>query len=131
MNTATSIESLIALTPRGPSIAGTRITVYSMMDLIKSPDWNRDEIIEVMRITPEQLDAVYEYIEQHRDEVEAEYTRILQREAEARAESERILRERGLYTDDLPLEERRQRLLKKLAERNQAAQKFDEDHAAA
>ncbi len=87
------------------------------MDLIKSADWSREEILDVMRITTEQLDAVYDYIEQHREEVEAEYAQILRDEAEARAESERILRERGLYTLDLPPEERRQRLLKKLEER--------------
>ena len=37
-----------------------------------------------MQITGEQLDAVIEYIEQHREEVERNYERILQREAEQR-----------------------------------------------
>ena len=85
---ATTTNALIVETPRGPSIAGTRITVYSAMDLIKA-NWSKEDILQFMPITAEQLDAVYEYVEQHRDEVEQEYEDILRREAEARAQSEK------------------------------------------
>jgi uncharacterized protein (DUF433 family) len=128
MSANTTAKPLIEITPRGPSIAGTRITVYSMMDLIKSPDWNREEIIEVMRITPEQLDAVYDYIEQHREEVEAEYARILERSAKARAESERIMRERSSFPPDMPWEERSRLMREKLAARQKAAQSQNGHH---
>lgn len=89
MNTATSTEPLIdANNPRGPSIAGTRITVYSVMDSIKA-GWDKEEILaHLPRVSLEQLDAVYDYIEQHREEVEAAYKRILLRSAAAQAESE-------------------------------------------
>ena len=35
MSAITTTNSLIVETPRGPSIAGTRITVYSVMDYIE------------------------------------------------------------------------------------------------
>ena len=129
MNASTITKPLVEITARGPSVAG--VTVYSLMDYIKA-DWSTAEILEVTpQISAAQLEAVYEYIDQHRAEVEAEYAAILAREAAAQAESVRMLRERGLYTADLPLEERRQRLLKKLNEREQPAQSDNENRAAA
>lgn len=130
MNATTTTESLIAITPRGPSIAGTRITVYSMMDYIKA-NWSKEEILEhTPRVTPAQLDAVYEYIEEHREEVEAEYARILQREAEARVEAERIFRERSPFPPDMPWEEKHKLLVKKAQEMNKALQAQNENNSA-
>ncbi len=128
MSNTTTTNSLVVETPRGPSIAGTRITVYSIMDSIKA-GWSREEILQVMsRVTAEQLDAVYKYIEQHREEVESEYERILQREAAARAESERIMRERTPDLFDLSPEELRRRLLQKLEEKKKATQTQNGNH---
>jgi len=128
MNTTTTASPLIVETPRGPSIAGTRITIYSIMDSIKA-GWSSEEILQVMpRVTAEQLDAVYEYIEQHREEVERAYERILRRSAEARAESERIMRERTPDLFDLPPEELRRRLLQKLEEKKRALQTQNGNH---
>lgn len=75
---------------RGLSIAGTRITLYSIMDYIKAgypPHYIRD----LYNLTDKQIADVMEYIETHREEVEAEYQQVL-KEAE---ETERYWRERN------------------------------------
>lgn len=68
---ATTPEALIVETPRGPSLAGTRITVYSVMDYIKAGR-SKYYIEQIMQLTPEQVDAVFAYVEQHREAVESE-----------------------------------------------------------
>ena len=120
-------EALIIETPRGPTIAGDRITVYSVMDLIKAGRTRR-YIAHMMPLTLEQVDAVFAYVEEHREEVEAEYERILQREAIARAESERVMRERSPFPPDMPLEEKRKLMIQKLEERKKAAQEQNGNH---
>ncbi len=127
MNTTTNPEALIVETPRGPSLAGTRLTVYSMMDLIKAGR-SRVYIRQMMLLTREQVDAVFDYIETHREAVEAEYARILEREALARAESERIMRERSSFPPDMPWEEKRKLIIQRLEERKQAAQTQNGNH---
>ncbi|HZF40352.1 MAG TPA: hypothetical protein VE715_16120 [Blastocatellia bacterium] len=49
MNSEATKTSLIVETPRGPSLVGTRITVYSVMDYIKE-GWSRLYIITKSRI---------------------------------------------------------------------------------
>jgi len=75
MNT-TAVNSLIVETPRGPSIAGTRITIYAVKGYLKG-DWSRHFIKQMLGITDEQLDAVLEYIAQHREEVERDIAQRL------------------------------------------------------
>ncbi len=123
----TTTNALIVETSRGPSIAGTRITVYSVMDYIKG-NRSKEYIAQMMLITPEQVEAVYEYVEQHRAEVEEAYERILRREATARAESEKIMRERAPYLFELTPEELRQFLIQKLEAKKNAAQAPDGNH---
>lgn len=120
MSTMTTNE-LIVETPRGPSIAGTRITVYSIMDFFKN-NRSKEYILQRMpMITAEQLDAVYDYVEQHRAEVEQDYARILRRSAEAQAESARIMRERSPFPPDMPWKERRKLMIQKLEAMQEAA----------
>ena len=118
MSTATK-TSLIVENER---IAGTRTTVYSVMDYITAGH-DREYTLRFLPITPEQLDAAYEYIEQHREEVEKNYARILQREEEARLRSEQIMRERSPFPLDMPREERVALMRKRIAELKQAAAK--------
>src|SRR5204862_4478920 len=97
MSTTTVVKPLIEVTPRGPSIAGTRITVYSVMDYI-TRNRSKEYILEMMpAITAEQLDAVYDYIEQHREAVEEEYAQILRRSAELQEHYGRIWLERSPF----------------------------------
>ncbi len=65
---------------RGPQIAGTRITVYDIMDYLKQ-GWHHTAIASWLRLSSFQVLAAIQYIEEHRAEVDAEYQRILEREA--------------------------------------------------
>ena len=106
-------------TPRGPSIAGTRITVYSVMDYFKG-NWSRNFIRQMLRITDEQLDAVIEYVAQHKEEVECDYAEILRRAEELRVRYEEQNRARSRFPPDMPWEERRKLMLQRLAQMKQA-----------
>ncbi len=63
---------------RGPEIAGTRITVFDVMDYLKH-NWHRDRIAMLFRLSSSDIQAAIDYIEAHRPEVEAEYQSILNR----------------------------------------------------
>lgn len=123
----TTTEALIVETPRGPSLAGTRITVYSVMDYIKAGR-SKYYIGQIMELTPEQVDAVFDYVEAHREVVEAAYERILQREAIARAESERVMRERSSFPPDMTWEEKRKLMIERLEAKKKAAQEQNGNH---
>lgn len=73
----------VVRTDRGLSIAGTRITLYQIMDYIKDntpPEVIRDDF----RLTIRQTDDVMDYIRTHYDEVEEEYQRIVRQADEIR-----------------------------------------------
>ncbi|HEY3393824.1 MAG TPA: DUF433 domain-containing protein [Lacipirellulaceae bacterium] len=71
-------ESKIINRGRGPEIAGTRITVYDVMDYYKD-GWHRDKIAVLFRLSSRDIQAAIDYIETHREEVEAGYQKILDR----------------------------------------------------
>lgn len=127
MSTATNNGSLIVETPRGPSLAGTRITVYSVMDLIKA---NRSKryIEQMMLLTPEQVDAVFAYIEEHQEEVERDYAEILRRSEELRLRYEEQNRARSRFPPEMPWEERRKLMLERLAQIKQAEANNGHNH---
>jgi uncharacterized protein (DUF433 family) len=62
---------------RGPEIAGTRITVYNVLDFRKI-GWHRDRIAGHFLLSSDQIQAAFDYIDAHRDEVEAEYNKMLE-----------------------------------------------------
>lgn len=88
---------------RGPEIAGTRITIYDVMEFLKS-DFEPAAIAEHLEIDRDQVMAAIDYIALHRDEAEREYELIVerasrpvppeveQRRARTRAELEERLR---------------------------------------
>jgi uncharacterized protein (DUF433 family) len=63
---------------RGPEIAGTRITVFNILDFRKE-GWHRDRIAAQFRLSSDQVQAAFDYIDANRDEVMAQYQRILDR----------------------------------------------------
>lgn len=63
---------------RGPEVAGTRITVYDVLDH-QLLGCTAEQIAEALRITPDQLAEVAAYIEMHRAEVEADHRQIVER----------------------------------------------------
>ena len=88
-----SDEPIIVETPRGPSIRGTRITVYDILDYHTQGD-HHTYIALVLGLSSWQVLGAIEYIEQHRDEVMVEYQKILARiargntpEAQAKADA--------------------------------------------
>ncbi len=103
MNTPAIITPLIVETRRGPCIAETRITVFSVMDYLKG-EWSRDVVKQVMGISDEQLDAVLDYITRHKEAVENEYAAIVRRSEARRASYEKLFYERSPYPSHMPLE---------------------------
>ena len=88
MTETTSSQLTVVRTSRGLSIAGTRITLYSIMDYLKA-NWPPQLIRDWLNLTDKQMNDVLDYIEAHREEVEAEYQMVL-KEAE---ETEQYWRE--------------------------------------
>lgn len=83
----------VVRTSRGLSIAGTRMTLYNIMDYIKA-DWPPSLIQQWLDLTDEQITDVMAYIKTHQDEVEAEYQLVLQQAEESRRYWEEYNRER-------------------------------------
>jgi len=64
-------------TERGLTIAGTRITLYDVMDYLTA-DWPPKLIRDRLNLTDQQITDVLDYIATHRAEVEADYQEVLQ-----------------------------------------------------
>jgi uncharacterized protein (DUF433 family) len=86
-------QASIIRTERGLTIAGTRITVYDVMDHLKA-QYPSKFIRDAFNLTDEQSRAALSYIEAHRTEVEAEYQEILKAAAETQQYWEERNRER-------------------------------------
>lgn len=76
--------SAVIRTGRGLTIAGTRITIYQILDYLKAV-WSPDQIQYLHRLTDAQMAGTLAYIESHRAEVESEYELVVQRAEEVRA----------------------------------------------
>ena len=87
------VNGTVIRTDRGLSIAGTRITLYSIMDYVKA-GWPSRLIRDRLNLTDRQISDVMAYIEAHREQVEAEYRLVLQQAEENRRYWENRNRER-------------------------------------
>lgn len=76
-------QAVILRTERGLTIAGTRITLYDVMDYL-TEKYPRKFIRAMLNLTDKQVDAALSYIDAHRDEVEAEYQTVLKEAEELR-----------------------------------------------
>jgi len=83
MTLASSGQTAIIRTERGLTIAGTRITLYDVMDYVTA-QYRPKFIRSLFDLTEEQIDAALSYIERHRAEVEAEYQVVLKEAEELR-----------------------------------------------
>lgn len=83
MTSASNEKATIARTERGLTIAGTRITLYDVMDYV-TQQYPPKFIRAMLNLTLEQVHAALSYIESHRQEVEAEYQVILKEAEELR-----------------------------------------------
>lgn len=76
-------QPTVVRTSRGLSIAGTRITLYDIMDYVTA-NWPPELIRDWFSLTDQQIADVMDYIETHRAEVETEYQFVLQQAEETR-----------------------------------------------
>jgi len=81
MATVSTTTPTVIRTERGLTIAGTRITLYDVMDYVTA-DWPPKLIRDRLNLTDQQITDVLDYIVTHRAEVEADYQDVLQ-EAQA------------------------------------------------
>jgi uncharacterized protein (DUF433 family) len=76
-------KAAIVRTERGLTIAGTRITLYDVMDYVTA-QYPPKFIQGLFELTDEQINAALSYIEANRAEVEAEYQQVLKEAEELR-----------------------------------------------
>jgi uncharacterized protein (DUF433 family) len=83
MTESTNAQATIVRTSRGLSIAGTRITLYQVMDYVKA-GWPPELIQHWLDLSEKQIADTMDYIVTHRSAVEAEYVMVLQQAEESR-----------------------------------------------
>jgi uncharacterized protein (DUF433 family) len=92
MASTSNEQILITQTERGLSIAGTRITLYDVMDYAKA-QYPPKFIATLLGLTEAQVSGALDYIATNRAEVEAEYELVLQEAEELRQHYEQENRE--------------------------------------
>lgn len=92
---------MIIRTERGLTIAGTRTTLYNVMDYLNA-DWPPHLIQKWLMVSDVQLKAALIYIQSHQDEVEAEYQKVLLQAQAIRAYWEELNHERFARIATLP-----------------------------
>jgi uncharacterized protein (DUF433 family) len=93
MVSASRKQPSITRTEQGLTIAGTRITLYDVMDHLAA-GWTPRLILNWLPLSEEQLTAALSHIDSNRAEVEAEYQAVLQSTQEVREYWEDKNRER-------------------------------------
>lgn len=94
-------KAAIVRTERGLAIAGTRITLYDIMDHLAA-GWTPKLILNWLPLSEEQLNAALSYIAANQTTVEAEYQTVLQETQERRKYWEDRYRERLAQIAKLP-----------------------------
>jgi len=107
------IQTTVVRTDRGLSVAGTRITLYQIMDYVKA-DRPPSVIRDHFRLTVKQTSDILKYIETHREEVENEYKQVLAYAEESRQYWEERNREHFAKIKAVPPEPGREHLYAKL-----------------
>jgi len=101
MNTHTSNHTTVVRTSRGLSIAGTRLTLYSILDYVHA-GWPPKLIRDRLNLTDQQITDALDYITTHQAEVETEYQQVLRDAEEIRQYWEQQNRERLAAIAALP-----------------------------
>ena len=122
MSETATISNIVVRTSRGLTIAGTRITLYSIMDYIKA-DWPPKLIKDLFDLTDQQISAALAYIEGNRDEVESEYQIVLQKAEENRRYWTEYNREHLEKVAAMPHKPEHEELWKRLKERQAQLEK--------
>lgn len=101
MNEKITTPNIVVRTSRGLTIAGTRITLYTIMDHLKD-EWPPHLIQNWFNLTDQQIQGALDYIEVHQEEVETEYQQVLANADEIRQYWEEHNRERFATIAALP-----------------------------
>jgi uncharacterized protein (DUF433 family) len=118
----------VVRTSRGLSIAGTRITLYDVMDYVQA-GWPPKLIRDRLNLTDQQVTDALAYIAEHRAAVEAEYQQVLEQAEENRRYWEERNRERLAQIAALPPKPEHTAIWTKIAasrQRRQAGQRGGE-----
>jgi uncharacterized protein (DUF433 family) len=115
MTSVSNGKAEIVRTECGLMIAGTRITLYDVMDYVTA-QYPPKFIGDVLNLTQEQVNAALSYMEANRAEVEAEYQTILQEAEEIRRYWEERNREHFARIATMPPKLGREALWAKLQE---------------
>jgi uncharacterized protein (DUF433 family) len=76
-------QSSIVRTERGLTLAGTRITLYAILDYLHA-EWPPKLIQQWLDLSDQQMADVLNYLANHRAEVEQEYQQVVQQGKELR-----------------------------------------------
>lgn len=113
MNETTSQQPTVVRTSRGLSVAGTRITLYDIMDYLTEA-WPPPLIQYWFNLTDKQIADVMAYIQNNRAEVETEYQQVLREAEEIRQYWEERNREHFAKIAQLPRKPGQEHLWAKL-----------------
>ena len=94
-------QSTVIRTSRGLSIAGRRLTLYSILDYLHA-GWPQHLIRDEFNLTDKQITDVMEYIAAHQHEVEQEYQAVLQQAEDNRRYWDARNRERLAHIAHMP-----------------------------
>ncbi len=84
MISQSNVKVTIIRTERGLTISGSRITLYDVMDYVKS-QYPTKFIQSLFELTDEQINAALSYIEINRNAVETEYAQVVRENEELQA----------------------------------------------
>lgn len=107
-------KATIVRTERGLTIAGTRLTLYQLMDHLHVEQSPQSLWKYYPQITDEQFNAALSYIDANRSEIEAEYQLVLKQAEENRQYWEERNREHFAQIASLPSKPEQEALRKKL-----------------
>ncbi|MCC5662375.1 DUF433 domain-containing protein [Nostoc sp. CHAB 5784] len=113
MTLGSTEQTAIIRTERGLTIAGTRITIYDVMDHLvagRPPEL----VLNWLPLTKKQLESALSYIETNRTEVEAEYQEVLKTAEEIRQYWQERNRDRLSQIAAIPPKPGQEALWKKL-----------------
>jgi uncharacterized protein (DUF433 family) len=127
MTAETTERAAIIRTERGLTIAGTRTSLYDVIDLLKA-DYPPKLIRNIFNLTDAQIDAALSYIAANRANVEAEYQEVLQTREEIRQYWEARNRERLARIAAKPHNPKQEAFWAKLEE--QRAKRASQQHTA-
>jgi uncharacterized protein (DUF433 family) len=113
MTASTNGQSIVVRTSRGLSIAGTRITLYALLDYLHA-DWPPKLVQDWFNLTDQQMAAVLSYLAEHRDEVEREYQQVIQQAETNRQYWDAQNRERLAQRQSVPASPEQEALRAKL-----------------